>query len=144
MNLEEEEEDDDDPPDLDDDPSVGHGTGISALAVGQKYGVAKKANLVMVKVTAHADEDWSWAEMIAAVGVVLDDVKKKDLKGKAVLNMSLTLKTNMGSETEIGRLGDLLLELMNEWQVVIVAAAGNEGQVSHSALNVSISIDGTH
>ncbi|EFY88618.1 putative serine endopeptidase [Metarhizium acridum CQMa 102] len=61
----------------------GHGTHVSGIIGGVKFGVAKKVKLVAVKLDPEA------SQMIQALEFVLADVKKKGIQGKAVISMSM-------------------------------------------------------
>lgn len=108
----------------------GHGTCVASKAVGNYFGVAKSADLVLVKPrykdtwnTVKASDFFKWFALI------YEDVKEQKMQGKAVLNISIG-----------GFRLDLALDFINTWQkmiknllkndVVVVVASGNYG-VSH-------------
>jgi len=63
-----------------------HGTHTASTAVGAKYGVAKAANIIAVKVLSD-DGDGAYSDIIAGIDWVIDAVAKS---GKpSVVNMSL-------------------------------------------------------
>ncbi|CAG8583324.1 6051_t:CDS:2 [Acaulospora morrowiae] len=64
----------------------GHGSHVSGIVAGKTYGVAKKANIIGVKVL-NATGNGTSADMINGLMFVLNDHKKK--KNNAVVNMSL-------------------------------------------------------
>jgi hypothetical protein len=67
----------------DNDPDR-HGTCVLAMAVSQKFGVAKKANVVIVKLPADAKAS-SYYE---SVQLIENDIVTRRLQGKAVVNYS--------------------------------------------------------
>ncbi|RUP45617.1 peptidase S8/S53 domain-containing protein [Jimgerdemannia flammicorona] len=99
----------------------GHGTHVSGTIAGTKYGVAKKANIVGVKVL-DCDGSGTTSGIISGV----DWVTKNAVKGKSVVNMSLgggassTLDAAVAAAVAAG--------------IPFFVAAGNENQ---NACNVS-------
>ncbi|KAJ3545794.1 hypothetical protein NM208_g2326 [Fusarium decemcellulare] len=125
-----------------DDPD-GHGSCCASKAVGKSVGVAKKADLVVVKLKMT-----SWSLLKAWQAVVLD-VKENGLQGKAVVSNSkackytyislkpevaLTFALAIGWRVErdeqwfIGVL-EMLLKNLEELDVVVVSSAGNFGMM---------------
>lgn len=75
----------------------GHGSCAGSKVNGPKYGVAKQANLVVVKASTNIDET------LDSLNKILEDVRSKKLQGKAVVNFSrsstsLTSGTNLVAE----------------------------------------------
>ncbi|KAK7416354.1 hypothetical protein QQX98_005299 [Neonectria punicea] len=104
--------------DVDDDEN-GHGSHVSGTIAGATFGVAKKANLVAVKVL-DATGGGSNSGVLQGMQFVIDDVEAKGITGKAVMNMSLG-----GSFSEaINR----AIEALFKAGIVPVVAAGNENQ----------------
>ncbi|CAG7944942.1 unnamed protein product [Penicillium salamii] len=66
----------------------GHGTHTASTAAGTKYGVAKKASLVAVKVLG-ADGSGTNSGVIAGMDWAVKDAKSRGVTGKAVAIMSL-------------------------------------------------------
>ncbi|KAI4863330.1 oryzin precursor [Hypoxylon rubiginosum] len=66
----------------------GHGTHVAGTAGSETYGVAKKANLVAVKVLG-ADGSGAVSQVIAGLQWAVDDATSKSRIGKAVGNISL-------------------------------------------------------
>lgn len=60
----------------------GHGTCGGSKINGRDYGVAKQANLVIVKAAEDVDET------LDGFGKILKDVRARKLQGKAVVNFS--------------------------------------------------------
>jgi len=75
-----------DPPNRSDED--GHGTCVASKVVGPTYGVAKRANIVVVKVDAE-DGAVFMSDYIAAWGVVARDMNGHDLWGRAVVMTTL-------------------------------------------------------
>ncbi|KAK7431204.1 hypothetical protein QQZ08_002244 [Neonectria magnoliae] len=102
-----------------DDDENGHGSHVSGTIAGATFGVAKKANLVAVKVL-DATGGGSNSGVLRGMQFVIDDVEAKGITGKAVMNMSLG-----GSFSEaINR----AIEALFKAGIVPVVAAGNENQ----------------
>ena len=80
------------PDETDEADFEGHGTAILSKAVGQEHGVAKAANVVIVKFPikqAQEYSDWSWANLMDGLSKIIDDIKQqKDSLGKVVVNCS--------------------------------------------------------
>jgi hypothetical protein len=79
-----------------------HGTCVASQAVGQKYGVAKFADLVVVKVETAFDpnnpnpdpktlkEDWI-SDVLRGLSFIVADITDNRLQGKAVIMLALTV-----------------------------------------------------
>ncbi|KAJ5559207.1 alkaline serine protease [Penicillium sp. DV-2018c] len=105
--------------DKDDTDGNGHGTHTASTAAGAKYGVAKKASVVAVKVLG-ADGSGTNSQVIAGMEWAVKDAKSRGATGKSVMNMSL---------------GGGFSQAMNDAAenvvksgVFLAAAAGNEAQ----------------
>ncbi|KAI1775014.1 oryzin precursor [Hypoxylon cercidicola] len=66
----------------------GHGTHVAGITGSKTYGVAKKANLVAVKVL-NADGSGAISQVIAGLQWAVDDMNSNSRVGKAVGNISL-------------------------------------------------------
>ncbi|KAI1430149.1 oryzin precursor [Xylaria sp. FL1777] len=66
----------------------GHGTHVAGIAGSKTYGVAKKTNLIAVKVL-NAAGSGPISQIIAGIQWVLDDAKSKGHLNKSVANLSL-------------------------------------------------------
>ena len=72
----------------DDDEAVPHGTHVAGTIAGLTVGVAKKANIVSVKVF-DASETTTTAEILDGLAWSVNDILDKGRQNKAVINMSL-------------------------------------------------------
>ena len=100
-----------------DDDENGHGSHVAGTIAGATFGVAKKAELVAVKVL-DASGGGSNSGVLQGMQFVIDDVEKRGKKGKAVMNMSLG-----GDFSEA--INRAIQALFNAG-IVPVVAAGNE------------------
>lgn len=110
--------------DGDNEDTDGHGTHVAGTIAGKTYGVAKKAEVIGVKVFQGSNSSTS----IIADGIswAIDDIVDQDRVGKAVINLSLG-----------GGRSSTLNDLVNDGVskgITIAVAAGNEAQ---AAANVS-------
>ena len=69
--------------DLELDPT-GHGTCVLSKAAGSYFGVARNANIVLVKIPEPTLRSDVWA----AMAEVSNDISHRRLQGKAVINFS--------------------------------------------------------
>ncbi|KAF9189675.1 hypothetical protein BGZ51_009269 [Haplosporangium sp. Z 767] len=90
----------------------GHGTHVAGTIGGTKYGVAKKVNLVGVKVL-DADGSGSTSGVVAG----MDWVAKNAVAGKSVINMSLGGGVSRAIDDAAGRLFNA--------NIPLIVAAGN-------------------
>ncbi|KAK1957589.1 subtilase [Colletotrichum sublineola] len=97
----------------------GHGSHVAGTIGGQTFGVAKNVNLVAVKVL-DGDGAGSNSGVLDGMQFVINDVKAKNLTGKAVMNMSL----GGSASAAVNR----AIQALNNAGVVPVVAAGNENQ----------------
>jgi len=97
----------------------GHGSHVSGTIGGATFGVAKNVQLMGVKVL-DASGGGTNADVLDGLNFVESDVSKKNLKGKAVMNMSL----GGGQSKAINN----AIEALAAAGVVPVVAAGNEAQ----------------
>ncbi|KAH7030553.1 peptidase S8/S53 domain-containing protein [Microdochium trichocladiopsis] len=104
-----------------------HGTAVSALAVGQNLGVARRAILVPVHTGTAFERNSDPAERyLEALVLVLDDILDTNIpkEGKAVVSMSWQI--GAGSVPKAyGRVMRTVLEEIASEGVVLVAASGN-------------------
>ncbi|RMJ21422.1 hypothetical protein PHISP_07706 [Aspergillus sp. HF37] len=66
----------------------GHGTHTASTAVGKKFGVAKKASVVAVKVLG-SDGSGTNSQVISGMEWAVKDAESRGITGKSVMNMSL-------------------------------------------------------
>ena len=105
-------------------PGKGHGTCVAAKAVGKELGVAKNANIVLVKVGQRNE----FRFFLQGLLLVIDHVEKNKLEGKAVINISGADHKRTKEETEA--LQEAIIKPLFDLGVVIVAAAGNSAKES--------------
>jgi subtilisin family serine protease len=100
----------------------GHGTHCAGTIASRAYGVAKKANVIGVKVFSDTTGFAQTGDIVRALDWVINDVYERGIKGRAVVNMSLgggaspVLDGAVGSTVRHG--------------VVVCVAAGNNRIVS--------------
>ncbi|KAK2731930.1 subtilisin-like protease [Colletotrichum kahawae] len=97
----------------------GHGSHVAGTIGGRTFGVAKNVDLIGVKVL-DGDGAGSNSGVLEGMQFVIDDVQKKNLTGKAVMNMSLGGSASQAVNRAI--------QALNNAGVVPVVAAGNENQ----------------
>ncbi|KAI0421825.1 subtilase [Xylaria grammica] len=97
----------------------GHGSHVSGTIGGATFGVAKNVKLIGVKVL-DADGGGTNADVLDGLNFVESDVGTKNLKGKAVMNMSLGGGQSRAINNAIAAIAAA--------GVVPVVAAGNEAQ----------------
>ncbi|EQL03081.1 Peptidase S8, subtilisin-related protein [Ophiocordyceps sinensis CO18] len=93
---------------------TGHGSHCAGIIGGATYGVAKKVQLVSVRVEPTPEF------MVKAVEFVVEDVKKNKRQGKAIISMSMSV-----SASEIV---DSVFKHAVDSGVVCVVSAGNYGE----------------
>ncbi|KAK1987266.1 peptidase S8/S53 domain-containing protein, partial [Colletotrichum cereale] len=69
----------------DGDLESGHGTCVQSLVNGPQFGAAKHADVVIVKIPQPTKSSY----LMTALDLVIDDIKARNLEGKAVVTMSL-------------------------------------------------------
>ncbi|KAL1837147.1 hypothetical protein VTJ49DRAFT_4212 [Mycothermus thermophilus] len=102
-----------------DQDEQGHGTHVAGTVGGRTVGVARKAQLVAVKVLG-ADGGGSASSVIAGMDFVARNVTARGIGGKAVMNMSLGGGFSRAINSAVNR--------VEQAGVVPVVAAGNEAQ----------------
>ncbi|KAK2023989.1 subtilisin-like protein [Colletotrichum zoysiae] len=99
---------------------LNHGSCVASKAGGPVYGTAKNADMVVVKVPRHLHT----SAVFTAILEVSNDIFKKKLKGKAVINMSLGHLI----PDELHSAYEQLLDSLTAMDVVIVTASGNDAE----------------
>lgn len=97
----------------------GHGTHCAGTAASRKYGVAKNANIVGVKVLG-ADGSGSNSQVLAGINWAVNDAKNNNRLSKSVISMSLGGGYSQQSN-------DAVAQAVRAG-VFVAVAAGNEGE----------------
>lgn len=96
--------------------TVGHGTAVAGVIGSETYGVAKKCNLIDIKVT-NQDGVTKFSDVISALVIVIEESKKTKRPSIAVLAMSMANNYLLNQiVSEITDLG-----------IPVITSAGNEG-----------------
>jgi subtilisin family serine protease len=98
----------------------GHGTCVASKAVGNKFGVAKSADLVLVKPVYRDKDRVMEADIIRRFSVINKDVNNYKLQGKAVVNISIGVRDPTKSFTTIWK--EMIKTLLGNDVVVVVAS----------------------
>lgn len=110
-------------PVVDDDIADSHGTMVASRALGKKYGVAKGATVIPVKVDIEYDDDFP-----KAIELIYKDIKANaGREKKSVVVSSLEFgdhETHAGAQNEIMK--DYINDLFN-LGVPVIVSAGNDG-----------------
>lgn len=77
---------------MDDPMFPGHGSCIASKVAGPRFGVAKNANIVMVKLETIDGGSYSFSSIIRAFTLISEDIDANGLGGKAVVNLSWNCK----------------------------------------------------
>lgn len=106
----------------------GHGTHVAGIIAGKRYGVARRAKLIAIKV-CFRNATCEYDDILEGLKEVCSQVKKKGNK-KVVINMSFTAKLNMLNENDTRKANMIQdqVQFLVEQGMVVVAAAGNEGE----------------
>ncbi|OAL72634.1 serine proteinase [Trichophyton violaceum] len=97
----------------------GHGTHTAGTFAGTTYGVAKKANIVAVKVLS-AGGSGSTSGVIKGIDWCVTDARSKNTLGKAALNLSLGGSFSQASNDAVTR--------AQEAGIFVAVAAGNDNR----------------
>jgi subtilisin family serine protease len=93
---------------------LGHGTAVSSIIAGTKYGVAKKANIVSLKVMACGSKGAATPNIVAALNWLIANHQPN-----SVLNISMAVKTSTTDFEEP-------INTLISQGVTVVVAAGND------------------
>ncbi|KAI4677380.1 hypothetical protein J4E81_010954 [Alternaria sp. BMP 2799] len=104
---------------------TGHGTHVAGVIGSKTYGVAKKTNLIAVKVIGD-DNVAAGSSVLAGLNWVTNDIVTKSRLGSAVVNLSLGGAASSSMDNAVNALASR--------GILPVVAAGNENQ---PAANVS-------
>ncbi|RKF56686.1 Subtilisin-like protease 2 [Erysiphe neolycopersici] len=113
----------------------GHGSHVAGTMAGTFFGVAKKAQIVGIKVL---DKDGSGTNALVLQGIqhVAADVKRRGLQGKAVMNISIGGAKSQALNSAV--------EAITRDGVVVVVAAGNSNKdaqnISPASANSAVTV----
>ena len=107
--------------------TTSHGTCMASLITGKVYGVSKKADLVAVKISQDL------ASFISALAKVVEHVRQKQdsgekVRGYTVVSISRGFSAARASEESREEIVKYIKELAEKYQVVVVAASGQNFQ----------------
>ena len=100
-----------------------HGSCLVSKAAGITYGVAKNVNVVIAKVGVKQTDKALAGWYIYLLGKVREDISKRNLKGKAVVNLSGGLP--LTDESVIAAMKTAVDSLLKD-DVVVVTTSGND------------------
>ncbi|KAF2147923.1 oryzin [Myriangium duriaei CBS 260.36] len=95
----------------------GHGTAMAGIMGGRKFGVAKKAHLIMVKVVQRISMT---SIVLAGLEWTINDIMKKRRQHKSVVNMSLGGRLDVALNAGVNAVASR--------GIPVVVAAGNANQ----------------
>ncbi|GFF24595.1 alkaline protease 1 [Aspergillus lentulus] len=116
-----------------DEDVLGHGTHCAGTIASRAYGVAKKANVVGVKVFGDRTETAQTSDIIKALEWVVSDVSARGIGGRAVVNMSLG-----GPPSEA--LDAAVASTVRKGVVVCVAAGNGAKEINESPAREPLAI----
>jgi subtilisin family serine protease len=105
-------------PDGGDVDCQGHGTHVAGTAAGASYGVAKKANLIAVKVLGCTNSG-SWSQIIGGIDWTTEEVLRTGRKSVANLSLGGSFTASVNAATQA---------LVDAGCVSAIAAMNNNGQ----------------
>lgn len=106
----------------------GHGTCVASKVAGIKYGVAKKASLIMVKIAKVCNS------LLEALARILNDLRRREKAGENIAGYNvITIQHQTGAGKKVSKLTTALMKIlistiMERYGVVIVCAAGNDAR----------------
>ena len=109
---------------VDDDPEEdSHGTCTAGKAVGQKYGVAKRATLVVAKMAR-----LQLSEMVECLELVAKDIRLLSRRQKrSVVTMSMAVRFPFDPNSQIQRRLKARIQDLFDLDVPVIVSSGNDG-----------------
>ncbi|KAK1585485.1 serine proteinase 2 [Colletotrichum navitas] len=109
-----------------------HGTCVVSKAVGNTVGVARRANLVTVRIDVTPGK----FHFIKAWQLVREDIMRKGLRGKAVVSSSVAFPMVKDKEVRRRTLYELqkVLQSLFEMDVPVICAAGNSADKPNGSM----------
>ncbi|KAK1985745.1 peptidase S8/S53 domain-containing protein [Colletotrichum cereale] len=114
---------DDDVEENDTGAGTGHGTCIQSLVNGPRFGAAKDADIVIVRLPAKLKTSY----LVGAFYFVAEDIETRNLQGKAVVTSSILARKVL--KDDLGELDETMREQMERLislDVPVVLSAGND------------------
>jgi len=106
-----------------DDDRVGHGTCVLSKATGVRFGIAKKADVKLVRFLGHTAAGSGQFGLLEAFARVRQDVLDNTLQGKAIINLSHGVA--ISDDDTRAAFKEVVADLLSI-DVVIVVASGND------------------
>ena len=102
-----------------------HGSCMASLVTGRLYGVSKKVDLIVVKITSYV------GSLIDGLSKIVQYVKEQARTGKrvagySVVNISWGLRDFQNFESSLKLMEKYIKELSEKYQVVVVVASGQD------------------
>ncbi|KAF2804957.1 subtilisin-like protein [Mytilinidion resinicola] len=133
--------------------AVGHGTFVGSIAAGLMSGVASNADLFFIKVFNQMKNPnykppipgeepvpefggaggLRMGAVIDSFRIIMNDVRKRDLKGKAVVNLSIGIREGSKHFRGISSIMKEFIQRCDDLGIAIVVAAGNSGNPNLNA-----------
>ncbi|KAL7823143.1 serine protease [Trichoderma gracile] len=105
------------PPETEPTDINGHGTHVAGIIGGKTFGVAKKTQLIGVKV--FLDDEATTSTLMEGLEWAVNDITTKSRQGRSVINMSLGGPYSQALNDAVDHIADM--------GILPVAAAGNKG-----------------
>ncbi|KAK1247682.1 hypothetical protein MKX07_000570 [Trichoderma sp. CBMAI-0711] len=105
------------PPETEPTDINGHGTHVAGIIGGKTFGVAKKTQLIGVKV--FLDDEATTSTLMEGLEWAVNDITTKGRQGRSIINMSLGGPYSQALNDAIDHIADM--------GILPVAAAGNKG-----------------
>lgn len=116
------------PSQLTETDEAGHGSCVISKVAGPHFGVAKNVDIVVAKVAIDINGSIWNSSILDMLSVILRDVIKECMQGKAVINISINSPAKQSSGY-VNSLRILISQLLKN-DVVVVVTSGN-GRVSY-------------